>query len=432
MQNNKINIKSDEITEILGTPPRWIVRWGITLILAVIGVVFIGSIFFRYPDTVVAPVVITAENPPSVVVARTNGKPAALFVSDGQWVTRGDTLGVIENSSDHTHIFKLKDQLSKLALTDSLPQPFTLRNLVLGDIQPQFNQLNRALTIFNTFNRQQLHRHKIEAFERELKQYELYTLRLKRQRILSAEDVELTHKQFQRDSALYAAGVIAASDFEKSQAMLLAKKQALESAELSIANTAINVERLRQSIVDQKFEHESQHKGLREEVSSTYSQLISTLSAWEKSYLLIASSTGKLSFMGIWSDVQEVKAGDPLFSITPNNIGEVQARLIIPFEGAGKVKSGQRVNIKLDGYSYLEFGLVEGIIHSVSSGYNDQGYPALALLPNGVTTSYGVAISFDRELLGTAEITTEDLSLLHRLFSPLKHLYRSKVRKTSD
>ncbi|MDD2550751.1 MAG: HlyD family secretion protein, partial [Bacteroidales bacterium] len=156
------------------------------------------------------------------------------------------------------------------------------------------------------------------------------------------------------------------------------------------------------------------------------------LSAWENSFLLIASSTGKLSFMGIWSDVQEVKAGDPLFSITPNNIGEVQARLIIPFEGAGKVKSGQRVNIKLDGYSYMEFGLVEGIIHSVSSGYNDQGYPALALLPNGVTTSYGVAISFDRELLGTAEITTEDLSLLHRLFSPLKHLYSSKVRKTSD
>ncbi|MDY0202359.1 MAG: HlyD family secretion protein, partial [Tenuifilaceae bacterium] len=66
MQNNKINIKSDEITEILGTPPRWVVRWGITLIFTIIGIVFIGSIFFRYPDTIIAPVVITAENPPSV------------------------------------------------------------------------------------------------------------------------------------------------------------------------------------------------------------------------------------------------------------------------------------------------------------------------------------------------------------------------------
>lgn len=430
--DNKINIKSDEITEILGTPPRWIVRWGITLIFTIIGIVFIGSIFFRYPDTIIAPVVITAENPPSVVVPRANGKPAALFVSDGQWVTRGDTLGVIENSSNYKHIFKLKNELSKFALTDSFPKPFTLNNLILGEIQSQYNQFNRALTNLSTFNQQQLHKHKIDAFERELKQYEQYTLRLKKQRFLSAEDVELTYKQFKRDSALYTAGVIAAIEFERSQGMLLAKKQALESAELSIANTGITAERLKQTIVDQKFEYESQHKGLREEVSSSYSQLISALSIWEKNYLLIASSTGKLSFMSLWSDVQEVKAGDPLFAITPSNIGEVQARLTIPFEGAGKVKPGQRVNIKLNGYSYMEFGMVEGIVHSVSSGYNEQGYPALALLPNGVTTSYGVAISFDRELLGTAEITTEDLSLLHRLFSPLKHIYRSKIRKTSD
>lgn len=430
--DNKINIKSDEITEILGTPPRWIVRWGITLIFTIIGIVFIGSIFFRYPDTIIAPVVITAENPPSVVVPRANGKPAALFVSDEQWVTRGDTLGVIENSSNYKHIFKLKNELSKFALTDSFPKPFTLNNLILGEIQSQYNQFNRALTNLSTFNQQQLHKHKIDAFERELKQYEQYTLRLKKQRFLSAEDVELTYKQFKRDSALYTAGVIAAIEFERSQGMLLAKKQALESAELSIANTGITAERLKQTIVDQKFEYESQHKGLREEVSSSYSQLISALSIWEKNYLLIASSTGKLSFMSLWSDVQEVKAGDPLFAITPSNIGEVQARLTIPFEGAGKVKPGQRVNIKLNGYSYMEFGMVEGIVHSVSSGYNEQGYPALALLPNGVTTSYGVAISFDRELLGTAEITTEDLSLLHRLFSPLKHIYRSKIRKTSD
>jgi HlyD family secretion protein len=131
--------------------------------------------------------------------------------------------------------------------------------------------------------------------------------------------------------------------------------------------------------------------------------------------------------MSIWSDLQEVKTGDPLFAITPDSMGEVQARLIIPFEGAGKVKPGQRVNIKLDGYSYMEFGMVEGIIHSISSGYNDMGYPALAELPNGPTTSYGIKIQFDRELQGTAEITTEDLSLLQRLFSPIKHLYKSRI-----
>jgi len=429
MGNEKINIKSDQITEILGTPPRWIVRWGITLIFTVIAVVFIGSIFFRYPDTVVAPVVITAENPPSVVVARAGGKPAALFINDGQWVRRGDTLGVIENPANYNHVFKLKRQLAKFAQTDSLTASISFGSLVLGELQPQFNQFNRAMAEFSTFTKQQLHKHKVEALERELNQYQLSLTRLERQQKLAFADVKLTQKQFARDSSLFITGVIAASDFEKSQAMLLAKQQALETAALSIANTGITIERLKQTIIDTKFDFESQYNRLHDELTSAYGQLVSALSAWEKSYLLIASSTGRLSFMGVWSDVQEVSAGDLLFAITPDDIGDIQARLVIPFEGAGKVKVGQRVNIKLDGYSYMEFGMVEGYIQSVSSGYNDKGYPALALLPNGATTSYGVAIQFDRDLLGTAEITTEDLSLLHRLLSPLKHLYKSKIEK---
>ena len=424
----KINIKSDEITEILGTPPRWIVRWGITIVFVVIAIIFVGSIFFRYPDTVMAPVVITAENPPSVVVARATGKPAAIFVTDGQQVSKGDTLGVIENPANHNHIFQLSQFTSTFSTADSLNPSHLPQNLILGEVQSTYNAFSRAIADYQIFSKQRYHHQKIEALQRELKQYKVYSQRLKNQRNLTLKDIELTKKQFNRDSALFASGVIAAVDFEKSQAAMLAKLQALEGAQLSISNTAITMERLLQSITDTRLECESQRKRLSEDISSTYSQLVTALASWEKNYLLVSTSTGRLTFMSIWSDLQEVTAGVSLFAITPETIGEVQARLVIPFAGAGKVKPGQRVNIKLDGYSYMEFGMVEGFIRSVSSGYTDKGYPALAELPNGITTSYGVAIQFDRELQGIAEITTEDLSLLHRLFSPLKHLYKSRVK----
>ncbi len=424
----KINIKSDEITEILGTPPRWIVRWGITIVFVVIAIIFVGSIFFRYPDTVMAPVVITAENPPSVVVARATGKPAAIFVTDGQQVSKGDTLGVIENPANHNHIFQLSQFISTFSTADSLNPSHLPQNLILGEVQSTYNAFSRAIADYQIFSKQRYHHQKIEALQRELKQYKVYSQRLKNQRNLTLKDIELTKKQFNRDSALFASGVIAAVDFEKSQAAMLAKLQALEGAQLSISNTAITMERLRQSVVDTRLEYESQRKRLSEDISSTYSQLVTALASWEKNYLLVSTSTGRLTFMSIWSDLQEVTAGVSLFAITPETIGEVQARLVIPFAGAGKVKPGQRVNIKLDGYSYMEFGMVEGFIRSVSSGYTDKGYPALAELPNGITTSYGVAIQFDRELQGIAEITTEDLSLLQRLFSPLKHLYKSRVK----
>ena len=74
----KIDIRSDEITEILGTPPKWIVRWGISVVFIVVTVIIVGSAFFRYPDIVTAQAIITTENPPSTVIAKSNGKPAAI------------------------------------------------------------------------------------------------------------------------------------------------------------------------------------------------------------------------------------------------------------------------------------------------------------------------------------------------------------------
>jgi multidrug efflux pump subunit AcrA (membrane-fusion protein) len=424
---NRINIKSDEISEILGTPPRWVVRWGITIIFIVIIVVFIGSIFFRYPDTVIAPVLITAENPPSVVLARASGKPEALFVKDGKWVNQGDTLGVIENPARFEDILLLSKQIVRNGNNNSFFNSFQSVSLVLGEIQPLYNNLSRAAAEYQTFEKQQFHKQKIEALIREVKQYEIYKKRLLNQSELVKKDIALTQKQFHRDSMLFSGGVISASDFEKSMAVLIAKQQALEGAYLNLSNTAITIERLKQTITDTQLEFESQRKKLKEELANTYSQLASGLASWEKNYLLIASSTGKLSFMSIWSKLQEVKVGDALFSITPESIGDVQARLVIPFDGAGKVKVGQRVNIKLNGYSYLEFGMIEGAVQSISSGYTENGFPALASLPKGAVTSYGFEIQLERELQGVAEITTEDLSLLQRLFSPLKHLYKSRV-----
>ena len=42
--------RSEDVQEILGYVPRWIVRWGITVIFISILVLLVGSWFFRYPE----------------------------------------------------------------------------------------------------------------------------------------------------------------------------------------------------------------------------------------------------------------------------------------------------------------------------------------------------------------------------------------------
>ena len=60
----KIELRSDDVQEILGTPPAWIIRWGSTLIF--IGVILLGVVSYvvRYPDIIHAPILITTEMPP--------------------------------------------------------------------------------------------------------------------------------------------------------------------------------------------------------------------------------------------------------------------------------------------------------------------------------------------------------------------------------
>jgi len=57
---NKIEIRSEEVQEILGRPPKWILRWGIMLLFSVILLLFVGSWFFKYPDIIASDITVTS------------------------------------------------------------------------------------------------------------------------------------------------------------------------------------------------------------------------------------------------------------------------------------------------------------------------------------------------------------------------------------
>lgn len=431
-----IHLRSDEISEIMGIPPKWVVRWGITIIFIVIATVFIGSAFFRYPDIVSAPAVITSENPVSILISKANGKISKIYYTDKAMVAKNDTIAIIDNPAKSSDIVYLTKLISKIEpknfKLESLPKLNLPDSLVLGEIQSAYNNFSRAYFEVKLFQSQKFHAQKIKAIEAEIKQYNQYYNRLWSQRNLSVKDLEITHKQFARDSQLFKTGVIAAVEYEKSQAALLSKRQMLENARLNLSNTSITIEKLKQSIIETKIDQEGQSKKLLEDLINRHSELISSLSSWEKSYLLVSPSSGTLTYMGVWSDLQEVRTGDKLFTINPENRGAVFAQLTIPAEGIGKVKVGQRVTIKLDGYPYVEFGIVEGFVQSIASGSVEKGYPAIVSLPNGIVTSYGEALTLNRDHTGIAEISTEEMSVLKRLFNPLKYLLNERVKKNPD
>jgi hypothetical protein len=85
---------------------------------------------------------------------------------------------------------------------------------------------------------------------------------------------------------------------------------------------------------------------------------------------------------------------------------------------AGKVKVGQQVNLKFVTYPYMEFGLLKGIVNKISSIPTGDYYALEVGLPDKLISTYGKRFDFRYELIGTAEIITEDQSLLERILHP--------------
>ena len=49
MEEDRIELHSDEVQDIISRPPSSLIKYGITVIAAVVALVVIGSFIFRYP-----------------------------------------------------------------------------------------------------------------------------------------------------------------------------------------------------------------------------------------------------------------------------------------------------------------------------------------------------------------------------------------------
>ena len=125
--------------------------------------------------------------------------------------------------------------------------------------------------------------------------------------------------------------------------------------------------------------------------------------------------------MNYYNNNQTVNEGDLVFTIIPKDNSAYIAKLKTPSQNFGKVKIGQKVNIKLENYPETEFGVLNGTIEHVSKIQDEEGdYMIDVLLPKTLITSYNKKIDFKQEMRGSAEIITEDLRLIDRFFYQFK------------
>ncbi len=428
-EKNKIEIRSEEVKDILGRPPKWMIRWGITIIFVILVVILAGSWVFKYPDIVTSKILITTQNPPSPVIVKISGKIEHLFVTDNQSVFPGTALAVIENPADYEDIIEVKNFLKIFnnKNIDSFNSKSLNKNLKLGEVQPYYSNFIKSIEDYIHFNKLAYYKKKIGASKNELQKRKEYLSKLNNQKNILLEEYLLEKKQFHRDSLMFLQEVIPEAEYEGSLAKILSKKYSLEQIEISLSSANIQLSQIEQNILDLELNREKQLKTLELNLYESYENIQSAIANWEYKYYFEASIEGKLSFNKFWSMNQNIEAGERIMTIIPNNEGEIIGKIQLQQAGAGKVKTGQKVNIKFENYPYLEFGMVQGIIESISLVPEENTYTAEVSLPNGLTTFYNKKLKFNREMNGYAEIITEDSRLIVRVLRPLKFLLKKNT-----
>jgi HlyD family secretion protein len=423
-----IELRSEEVQEVLGEVPPWILRCGITVLSAIVFVLIAGSWFYKYPDIIEAPLIATSYNPPARVNARANGKITQLLVKDKQMVKEGDYLAVIENPANVHDIYALKQQLPDWQSTIGnglftfTPEVYR-RKYELGDLQQNYLIFIRAVDSYLLFITLNYYPKRIAAIEEQITKQQQYCRKLQNQYEVVEQQYTLLRRQYLRDSTLNMQKILSDSEYDNATVNLLQSKHSLESSQITLDNANIQIDLLRQSILDLQLQGMEKHNQLQSEIKTSFDNLFNSFNTWELAYVLKSPVNGVVDISTYWNVNQNITAGEAVFTIIPESNSQLVGKAQLPIIGSGKVKVGQTANIRFLNYPDQEYGIVRGVVNNVALVPAGESYAVEINFPQGLKTTYGIELPFNQEMHATAEIITEDLRLLERLFMPIKKIF---------
>nr|WP_320060219.1 HlyD family efflux transporter periplasmic adaptor subunit [uncultured Bacteroides sp.] len=405
--------------------PTYWVKWVILCICMLIGIVVLLGFLIQYPDTVDGQISVTATKAPVRLVANSNGR-IYLLEPNKRMLKKGEVIAYIESGANYKHILLAESLLNKLNLGKSnMPQfPDTL---LLGETSSAYNafllsylQYERLLTsdIYDTMRKN---------LNQQIKSDEAVISNLNDELLLKKQVLGNSKRRLSKDSVLFSIKGISEQEYQQQHAVHFSIQESHLNLKSSLLMKQSEVSRNRMEIQRILLEETEAKEKAYSDFVTRKNELSNAINLWKEHYLQYTPIDGELEYLGFWRNNSFVQSGQELFSIIPcknKTLGEV----MIPSFGAGKVKIGQTVNVKINNYPYDEYGLLKGVVTSFSHITNkvktqngaDDAYLVIVSFPGGTVTNFGKLLQLDFETKGTVEIITKRKRLIERLFDNLK------------
>ena len=303
----------EETLQFIGRPPSVLLRFGITAVAGVVVLLLALSYWIKYPDVVIAKVVLTTENPPIRMLSKTGGRVSEILIKNNQPVEKGQILCVMDNTADWRDVVALENMIKKDkplpegTLRSSIP---ITKQLNLGTLQNAYSTVTQNLKDYHYFLEKNGVLQKIHYLTRQIESLKQLNINLLKQKDIQAKEFELTEKEFTRQKRLHTEGVISDSELEKFNALYLQQKRQIEANDAAFINNDMQIGQHEAQINDL-----SQNKGDNQNtkeltLSEDMRRLKAAIEEWKQMYLVIAPISGTITLSKIWSPQQSIGTGE--------------------------------------------------------------------------------------------------------------------------
>lgn len=189
--------------------------------------------------------------------------------------------------------------------------------------------------------------------------------------------------------------------------------------------------RLEQGLNELKIQKRTEEEVFNLRFSLILSELQAQITSWLEMNAFIAPIDGTVSLHSAWKAGQYVKVGDVIASVAPDVEAVVGGRMNVPSVAISQIKNGQTVNVRLNGFPYIEYGILKGVVSRIAEvpermPDGSVGYNVDVSFPQGLVSTYHNTYPFVQDMEGEAEIITRDQRLIEQFLQPIISLFHNR------
>lgn len=418
--SNNREVEHLAIENIFGKPPRWILNWGITLIIIFFALIISISAFIKYPDKLLMSGYLISTNKPTEVFSNISGVIDSIYCSENSTVFENDIVIRIKSNLSFNDKSELETFLANFEFCQNTDEYLDInfpRGLILGDIAGLYSNLQNEFSNFQYYLNDKTSLNKVRSINNEIDQIKILNSSIEIQKEYFDSTLTYTMNDLSRNRILRAQGVVSEVERENSEVKTLNEKRNVESFKSNIISNKIRIQQLESEVLRIKEERLKDISTKIYQINQLIIQIKEEIKKWERNYIIKSTQDGEISFTKRWAINDYVKAGDHLVTILPNTKNQTFIiEGLLPLKSSGNLEIGQDAIIKFENYPSNQFGFIWGKVLDISTIPTEDNYRVTIEIPRKLITNLKKEIPTKQLLKAVVEINTNEYSLLERMF----------------